>query len=65
MFEVQVMTVFRESVSLLDHAPRFKRTMNFLDGKHESWLIRISLAANILEFEGEDPSPFASLLGRK
>jgi hypothetical protein len=64
MFEVQLMTRYRDAVSILDHAPRFKRRINFMDGEHESWLIRMSFAANIIEFEREETEPFNAILGR-
>lgn len=65
MFEVQVMTLYREAVSLLDHAPRFKRMVDFVDNEHEAWLVRVSFAANIMEFEKEDIAPFEAMLGRR
>lgn len=65
MFEIQIMSAFREAVSLLDHAPRFKRVVDFLDSAHELWLTRMGMAANIAEFEREEIAPFSAILGRR
>jgi hypothetical protein len=47
--EVQVMTALREAVGMVDHSLVRRRSMPFIDGRHEQWLKDLSRAANMIE----------------
>jgi hypothetical protein len=49
--EAQLVTRFRDAVSLLDHQFSFKRVIPFINEEHERWLTEMSKKANILEVQ--------------
>lgn len=51
MFELQLVTVQREAISLLDHALVFKKTIQSYDKKTIKWLSKMSYASNIIEYK--------------
>lgn len=55
MFELQIMTKHREAVSLLDHGPKFKRSISVNDERMDEWITKLSYAANIAEFNEGAP----------
>jgi len=48
--EVQVMTQFRDAISLIDHSTIFKKKVKLENENHENLLCQISKKANIAEF---------------
>lgn len=47
--EVQVLTKIRELVSLFDHAPIFKKSLQLPSADHQAWLFFFSRKANLLD----------------
>jgi hypothetical protein len=47
--EVQVLTLARDSVGMIDHAVVHERAIPFLGWWHEQWLLSVSYSANILD----------------
>ncbi|MEM7792109.1 MAG: hypothetical protein AAF546_11960 [Verrucomicrobiota bacterium] len=49
IIEVQVCSVSRDAVSLLDHPYSFKKILPYKNDEHECWLRTLSVKANLLE----------------
>jgi ppGpp synthetase/RelA/SpoT-type nucleotidyltranferase len=64
IFEVQVMTKWREAVSLLDHAPKFKRNNGNFSSEVIAWLDKLSMAANIYEWRQADSKELKNIWKR-
>jgi hypothetical protein len=59
--EVQVLTKIRELVSLFDHAPIFKKSVQLPSPDHQAWLFLFSRKANLLEAKSiTDPAVIPS-----
>lgn len=49
--EVQILTVLRDAVGIVDHLLALKRSVNDISMQHSQWLSVISLVANIVDCE--------------
>jgi len=56
IFELQIMTLYRTSICLMDHAVSFKKSIKHFDDNHQEWLINMSKNCNLSEIKKEDYS---------
>lgn len=49
IIEIQMMTNFREFVSVMDHAFLFKQSVPFISEQHRDWLVQCGLIVNVAD----------------